>query len=79
MTLSSTSTLGVLLQKNTPPILFLVLTAFFTFLALNAAKFLISLGCVKHQYQAWWSLEVEKAVTKRLEAFSATHRSNENR
>ena len=64
MTLPFTSTLTILLQKNTPlfhlPLLLLLLP-----LALNVAKFSISFGSVKCQPHAWWSPKVEEAVGKR--------------
>ena len=52
--------------------------AFFTSLALNAAKVSIPFGCIKCQPQTWWSVEVEEAVDKRRKAFAAAHRSNED-
>ena len=78
MTLLFTSTLTVFLQRNT----FLSLssaTALFTFLALNAAKSPIPFGRIKRQLQAWWSAEVEKAVSERRKSFAAAHRSDKDR
>ena len=46
-------------------------TALFTSLTLNAAKFSISFCCVKRLPQAWWSTEVEEAVSERHKAFVA--------
>ena len=53
--------------------------ALFTSLALNAAKSSIPFGCIKRHPKAWWSAEVEGAVTERRKAFAAAHRSDENR
>ena len=53
--------------------------ALFTSWALNAAKFFVLFGCVKHQIQAWWSPEVEEAISERRKAFAATQRSDEDR
>ena len=39
--------------------------ALYTSLALNAAKFSIPFGRVKHQPEAWWFPEVEEVVSKR--------------
>ena len=40
-------------------------------------KFSISFGCVKRQPQAWWSPEVEKAISERRNV-AAAHRNDEN-
>ena len=53
--------------------------AFFTSLALNAAKSSIPFGCIKRPPKAWWSAEVEDAVSERRKAFASAHRSNEDR
>ena len=53
--------------------------ALFTSLALNAAKSSIPFGCIKRHPKAWWSAEVEEAVSERPKAFAAAHRSNEDR
>ena len=53
--------------------------ALFTTLALNAAKFFIPFGRIKRPPKAWWSAEVEEAVSERRKAFAAAHRSDENR
>ena len=53
--------------------------ALFTSLALNAAKSSIPFGCIKRPPKAWWSAEVEKAVSERRKAFAAAHRSDEDR
>ena len=53
--------------------------ALFTSLTLNAAKFYIRFGCIKQHPKAWWSAEVEQAVSERRKAFAATHRSDEDR
>ena len=54
-------------------------TALFTSLALNAAKFSIPFGRIKRPPKAWWSAEVEEAVSERRKAFAAAHRSDEDR
>ena len=53
--------------------------ALFISLVLNAAKSFIPFDCIKRHPKAWWSSEVESAVSKRRKAFAATHRSNEDR
>ena len=53
--------------------------ALFTSLTLNAAKSSIPFGRIKCPPKAWWSAEVEKAVSERRKAFAATHRSDEDR
>ena len=53
--------------------------AFFTTLALNAAKSSIPFGRIKRPPKAWWSAEVEQAVGERHKAFASAHRSDENR
>ena len=53
--------------------------ALFTSLALNAAKSSIPFGRIKRPPKAWWSAEVEEAVSERRKAFAAAHRSDENR
>ena len=50
----------------------------FTSLALNAAKSSIPFGCIKRHSKAWWSVEVEEAVSKRRKAFAAAHRRNKD-
>ena len=52
--------------------------ALFTSLALKAAKFSIPFGRIKRHPKAWWSPEVESAVSERRKAFAATHRSDED-
>ena len=54
-------------------------TALFTFLTLNPAKSSIPFGRIKRHPKAWWSAEVEEAVSERRKAFAAAHRSDENR
>ena len=51
----------------------------FTSLALNAAKSSISFSRIKRPPKAWWSDEVEEAVSERRKAFAAAHRSGEDR
>ena len=53
--------------------------ALFTSLALNAAKSSIPFGRIKRPPKAWWSAEVESAVSERRKAFAAAHRSDEDR
>ena len=53
--------------------------ALYTSLALNAAKSFIPFGRIKRPPKAWWSPEVEEAVSERRKAFAATHRSDEDR
>ena len=53
--------------------------ALFTSLALNVAKSSIPFGCIKRHLKAWWSAEVEQAVSERRKAFAAAHRSDEDR
>ena len=53
--------------------------AIFTSLALNAAKSSISFGRIKRHPKAWWSAEMEEAVSERCKAFAAAHRSDEDR
>ena len=53
--------------------------ALFTSLTLNAAKSSIPLGRIKRPPKAWWSPEVEEAVSERRKAFAAAHRGDEDR
>ena len=53
--------------------------ALFTSLALNAAKSSIPFGRIKRPPKAWWSAEVEEAVSDRRKVFAAAHRSDEDR
>ena len=53
--------------------------ALFTSLTLNAAKSSILFGRIKRPPKAWWSAEVEEAVSERRKAFAAAHRSDEDR
>ena len=53
--------------------------ALFTSLATNAAKSSIPFGGIKRPPKAWWSAEVESAVSKRRRAFATAHRSDEDR
>ena len=53
--------------------------ALFTSLAPNAAKSTIPFGRIKRHPKAWWSAEVEEAVSERRKAFAAAHRSEEGR
>ena len=54
-------------------------TAFCAYLALNAAKSSIPFGRIKRYPKAWWSTEVEEAVSERRKAFVSAHRSDEDR
>ena len=53
--------------------------ALFTSLALNAAKSSIPFSCIKRHPKAWWSAEVEGAVSERRKIFAAAHRSGKDR
>ena len=53
--------------------------ALFTSLTLSAAKSSIPFGRIKRPPKAWWSAEVEEAVSERRKAFAAAHRSDEDR
>ena len=53
--------------------------ALFTSLALNAAKSSIPFDRIKRPLKAWWSAEVESAVSERRKAFPAAHRSDGDR
>ena len=53
--------------------------ALFSSLALNAAKSSIPFDRIKRPPKAWWSAEVEEAVSERRRAFAAAHRSNKDR
>ena len=53
--------------------------ALFTSLAMNAAKSSIPFGRIKRPPKAWWSAEVEEAVSERRKAFATGHRSDEDR
>ena len=52
--------------------------ALFTSLALNAAKSSIPFGRIKRPPKAWWSAEVEEAVSERRKTFAGAHRSHED-
>ena len=78
MALPPTLIFTVLLQRNTRLFLFPLLELF-TSLSLNAAKSSIPFGRIKRYPKAWWSAEVEGAVSKRRKAFATAHRSNEDR
>ena len=53
--------------------------ALFTSLTLKAAKSSIPFGRIKRPPKAWWSAEVEEAVSERRQAFADAHRSDEDR
>ena len=42
-------------------------------------NFFIPFGRIKHHPNAWWSVEVEEAVSVRRKAFATAHRSNDDR
>ena len=46
---------------------------------MNAAKSSIPFGRIKRNPKAWWSAEVEQAVSERRRAFATAHRSDEDR
>ena len=46
---------------------------------MNAAKSFIPFGRIKRPPKAWWSAEVEKAVSERRKAYAAAHRSDVDR
>ena len=46
---------------------------------MNAAKSSIPFSRIKRHPKAWWSAEVESAVSERRKAFAAAHRSDEDR
>ena len=48
-------------------------------MTLNAAKSSISFGRIKRSPKAWWSAEVEQAVSERRKAFATAHKSDEDR
>ena len=48
-------------------------------MTLNAAKFSIAFDRNKHHPKAWWSAEVEGAISERRKAFAAAYRSDEDR
>ena len=52
---------------------------FTSILTLNAAKSSIPFGHIKRPPKAWWSAEVEEGVSERRRAFTAAHRSDEDR
>ena len=53
--------------------------ALFSSLAVSAAKSFIPFGRIKRHPKAWWSAEVENAVSEIRKAFAAAHRSDEDR
>ena len=53
--------------------------ALFTSLTLNATKFSIPFGRIKRHPKAWWSPEVEEAVSERRKTFAGAHSSDEDR
>ena len=74
MALPPTLTPTVLLQRNTRLFPLLLLSS----LALNVTKSSIPFGRIKCHPKAWWSAEVEEAVSERCKAFAAAHRSDED-
>ena len=53
--------------------------ALFSSLALNVAKSSTPFSRIKRHPKAWWSAEVEQAVSERRKAFAAADRSDEDR
>ena len=78
MTLPPTLTFTVPLQRNTRLFLFPLLLLSLP-LALDVAKSSIPFNRIKRHPKAWWSAEVESAVSERRKAFAAAHRSDEDR
>ena len=79
MTLLPTLTLTVASAEKYSPLSLSSAAALFTSLAMNAAKSSIPFGRIKRPPKAWWSAEVEEAVSERRKAFTAAHRSDEDR
>ena len=79
MTLPPTLTLTVPSAEEYSSLSLSSAAALFTSLTLNAAKSLIPFGRIKRPPKAWWSAEVEQAVSERRKAFAAAHRSDEDR
>ena len=79
MTLPPILTLTVLPHRNTRLFSLSSGAALFTSLVLNAAKSSIPFDRIKRHPKAWWSAEVESAVSERHKAFAAAHRSDEDR
>ena len=77
ITLPSTLTLTVLMQRNTRLFLF-PLPLLFTSLALNAAKSSIPFGRIIRHPKARWFAEVDEAVSQRCKVFAVAHRSDED-
>ena len=50
-----------------------------TSLTLNAAKSFIPFVRTKRQPQAWWCAETKEVISEKRKAFTATHRSYEDR
>ena len=73
----STLTLTLSLQRNTHLFLFPLLLLSFITLALNAAKSFIHFGRIKRHSKAWWSAEVEEAVSESLASFLSTNLEKE--
>ena len=69
--------LTVYLQRNIRLFLFPLLLLF-TSLALNAAKSSIPFRRIRCHPKAWWSAEMEDAVSEKRKAFAVAHRSDED-
>ena len=78
MTLVLTLTLTVLLQRNTRLFSLSSTATLFTFLAVNVATSSIPFSCITRHSIAWWSAEVEEAISERRKDFDAAHRSDED-
>ena len=79
MTLPPTLTLTVPQQRNYSSLSLSSAVALFISLALNAAKSSFLFGRIKRHLKAWWSAEVESAISERRKAFAAAHGSDEDR
>ena len=64
-------------EKYHSSLSFFSAAALYISLALNAAESSIPFRRIKHHSKAWWSAEVEGAVSERRETFAAAHRSDE--
>ena len=53
--------------------------ALFPSLALNVAKSSIPFGRIRRPPKAWWSAQVESAISEKRKAFATAHRSDEDR
>ena len=77
MTLIFTSSLTVLLQRNTPLFLFLCCCSLH-FSGTECGQIFIPFGRVKREFQVWWSAEVKEAVSERRKIFASAHINDED-